>query len=154
MKGIDVLKQYLGKNERDNEQELKDFFKRNSVHNDITINPNGSEKDGLPWCSASVNASERQAYGITAGTGSLMARSFLRYGTIIYDKQKAIGAPVAAQYGDIAIWARGAPPSGHVNYIEQVFSDHFICIGGNQGDAVTREKYSFDNLLGVRRSNF
>lgn len=155
MTGIEVMLSILGKQEARDEEFLKDFFKRNSVHNDIYLNPNGSEQSGQPWCAASVNGCERQAYGLQAGTGRLNARSFLKYGKIIYDKALKIGKITDGRYGDIAIWERGNNGwSGHVNYILELKIGAYRCIGGNQGDAVTEGEYTFLRLLGIRRSPY
>src|SRR5262245_9659618 len=93
--------------------------------------------DVVPWCAAFVGAMLVRAG--EKSSGSLMARSYLRYG----DR-------CSAQPGAIAIWGRDRPPFGHVNFVERVDGDTLTCVGGNQGDAVTRQKYSRRKALGFR----
>jgi uncharacterized protein (TIGR02594 family) len=85
--------------------------------------------DAVPWCAAFVGAMLVRA-GVRS-SGSLMARSYSKY-----------GSKCAPQSGAIAVWPRGrSPVFGHVNFVESVSGNYVICIGGNQGDAVTRQKY-------------
>jgi len=147
MKGIDYMQKLFGMSEVKHEEQLKAFLKKNSVHNDIFINPNGSDKDGLPWCAAIMNACERAAYGLQAGTGKLNARSFLSYGTKVSLND--------AKVGDILIFTRGDSSwQGHVTYLKAVKVNGFICLGGNQSDSVNEAFYSTAHLLGIRRSPF
>ena len=47
--------------------------------------------------------------------------------------------------------ARGSSKTlGHVNFVESVAGDRLVCIGGNQGDAVTRKVYSKSKALAFR----
>jgi uncharacterized protein (TIGR02594 family) len=98
-----------------------------------------AKSDAVAWCSAFVGWCMRQAG--EASTGSLMAKSWLRY-----------GKRVAAQPGAIAVFNRGKPGSafGHVTFVETVDGDRLVCIGGNQGDAVTRRVYSKSKALSFR----
>jgi uncharacterized protein (TIGR02594 family) len=54
--------------------------------------------------------------------------------------------------GCIAIFKRGAPPSGHVAFYVGGDNDPaFIrCLGGNQGDMVKCSRYPIADLLGYR----
>lgn len=84
------------------------------------------ETDEIPWCSSFANWCVQHA-GLR-GTRSALARSWLRYGI-------PCGRP--PRYGDILIFERGAPPSGHVAFCV-MFSDGLIWhLGGNQSNAVT-----------------
>ena len=138
MKGIDIAEKFIGKHERRDTAELRAFFKKYSVDNDIYINP-----ALIPWCAAFVNACER-AVG-NKGTGKLNARSFLQYGTPVDIKD--------AQRGDICIFKRGASAwEGHVSYYNEKISVQFLrCIGGNQMNEVNIRNYPKDHLLGIRR---
>ena len=94
--------------------------------------------DSVPWCAAFVGAmltrSEKRS------SGSLMAKSYLKYG----DRS-------AAKPGAIAVFPRGRSPIyGHVNFVESVDGDKLVCIGGNQSDAVTRTTYSKRKALAFR----
>jgi uncharacterized protein (TIGR02594 family) len=93
-----------------------------------------------PWCAAFVNATLGEA-GIK-GTGSFMARSFLKFG-------KEVKTP---QLGDIVVFSRGKAPSGHVAYYTKNFdADHIVVLGGNQNDEVCMRVYGKNKILGYRR---
>lgn len=95
-------------------------------------------QDAVPWCAAFVGAMLTRSG--EKSSGSLMARSYLRYG----DK-------CTAQPGAIAVFSRGnSKVLGHVNFVEQVVGGKLICIGGNQNDAVNRRTYSKASALGFR----
>src|SRR3954467_3701675 len=92
------------------------------------------------WCAAFVNAALNQS-GLP-GSGSMMARSFLNYGTPV-DKPEV---------GDIAVFARGRAPQGHVGFYQGIGPDGRIqVLGGNQGDRVSVGSFDQGSLLGYRR---
>jgi uncharacterized protein (TIGR02594 family) len=94
--------------------------------------------DAVPWCAAFMGAMLVRSG--KRSSGSLMARSYVRYG----DR-------CPAQPGAIATWARGRSPIyGHVNIVESVDGNMLVCIGGNQGDAVTRQVYDKRKALAFR----
>ncbi len=94
--------------------------------------------DTVPWCAAFIGAMlKRAGY---KGTGSLMARSYLNWGTEI-TKPRA---------GCVAVIKRGAAPAGHVAFVEEWTATTLKVIGGNQSDAVTRANYSRASVLGLR----
>ena len=96
------------------------------------------KSDETAWCSAFTNFCMEKA-GIK-GTMSLVARSWLRWGKECKPKPGAIG-----------IWPRGKSSwQGHVAFVERVEGDKVICIGGNQGNAVTRRTYDINKALGFR----
>jgi uncharacterized protein (TIGR02594 family) len=102
--------------------------------------------DEVPWCAAFVNWCLSQA-GID-GTGSLMARSFTKYG-------KGLHRTDPIPRGAIAIWPRGKPPSGHVNLVLYDDGTYVYCIGGNQSKegtngAVTIGKYAKGQAVAYR----
>lgn len=135
MKGFDVMKKYLGKQEIKDRKELKAFFKKYRINLDPVPSP---------WCAAIMNATER-AVG-NPGTGSMMARSFLKYGKVVDGDD--------AEEGDIIIFSRGSNGySGHVSYFVEWDDDNntVICLGGNQSDMVCYAHYSQDRILGIRR---
>jgi len=74
------------------------------------------------------------------GTGSLMARSYLQWGTGL-DKPRR---------GAVVVFKRGAAPAGHVAFVDEITSSAIKCIGGNQSDAVTRQSFSRSGVLGFR----
>lgn len=94
--------------------------------------------DEVPWCAAFVGSCLKGA-GLP-NTGSLLARSYLDYGTKL-DEPKV---------GCIAIFKRGAPPSGHVAFVTGWGSGNIRVLGGNQGDAVSEANYRESDVLGYR----
>lgn len=94
--------------------------------------------DEVPWCAAFVGACLADA-GLP-NTGSLMARSYLNYGTEIDEPR----------VGAIAVFKRGAPPAGHVAFVTGWSSGSIRVIGGNQGNAVSEATFSTSELLGLR----
>jgi uncharacterized protein (TIGR02594 family) len=108
------------------------------------------QDDAVAWCSAFV--------GFIAWlwdlpqSNSLAARSWLKVGTPI--------SLVEARPGfDIVVLKRGANspgPSvleaeGHVGFFVSQDIGGVTVLGGNQGDAVSIEKFPVDRVLGVRR---
>lgn len=96
--------------------------------------------DATAWCAAFVGACLDNA-GI-AGTGSLMARSYLSW-----------GSPAAwPEPGAIAVLSRGADPTfGHVGFLVGMTDDRVMLLGGNQSDAVTVEAFPRSRLLALRQ---
>lgn len=136
MKGIDIMKQRIGQQEVRNRKELINFFKKYG----ITCDPSTT-----PWCAYMVGACER-AVG-NKGTGSGLARSYLKYGEAISKED--------AEEGDIVIFSRGSNNySGHVTYFVEWDDDNntVVVLGGNQSDMVCYSHYSQDRILGIRRS--
>jgi uncharacterized protein (TIGR02594 family) len=94
--------------------------------------------DSVPWCAAFAGSMLMRAG--EKSSGSLMARSYQKYGK---------ATPVKP--GAIAVWSRGGSKIyGHVNFVESVDGDRLVCIGGNQGDAVTRKTFSKRKALAFR----
>jgi len=98
------------------------------------------KSDETAWCSAFVNFCMEQS-GIK-GTMSLAARSWLRWG-------RPVSKPVV---GAIGIWPRGTHAwQGHVAIVEEVLPGNKVrCIGGNQGNKVSRKVFDVDKALGFR----
>ena len=93
--------------------------------------------DSVPWCAAFVGAMLVRSG--EKSSGSLMARSYCKYG----DR-------CGAKPGAIVVFPRGRPPSGHVAFVESVSGDKIVCVGGNQGDAVTRRTFPRSSALCFR----
>lgn len=99
----------------------------------------GIKDDETAWCAAAVGCWLAEV-GIKP-SGSLMARSYTKYGTAVDLKGKV-------PRGAICVWPRGAPPSGHVNIAIDDDGTFLTCIGGNQGNGqgggvtVSRERKS------------
>jgi uncharacterized protein (TIGR02594 family) len=95
-------------------------------------------EDSVPWCAAFVGAMLTRAG--KKSSGSLMARSYTKYGT-----------STAPKPGAIAVWGRGNSKTlGHVNFVESVQGNRLVCIGGNQHDAVTRATYTRGKAIAFR----
>lgn len=103
---------------RRNEPKILEMYKA-SGHPDVV-------DDSVPWCAAFVGWCLKQA-GLP-NTGSLMARSYIKYGTATPVRGFSIPR------GAICIWPRGEPPSGHVNFCLHDDGGYVTCIGGNQGN--------------------
>lgn len=130
----DLAKTFLGFDEDRHANVLGNFFKSSMG---VKINPSKTA-----WCAAFAN-SVLEAHGIK-GTGSLMARSFLKWGTESTQPKK----------GDIVVFSRNGRHSayGHVGFFEGYDSNGDIrVLGGNQGDQVSIKTYSRSRLLGIRR---
>lgn len=97
------------------------------------------KNDETAWCAAAVGG--WLAESGYPNSGSLMARSYGKYGRAVDLKSKV-------PRGAIIVWPRGAPPSGHVNICLEDDGTYLTCIGGNQSNAngggvtVSRERKS------------
>jgi uncharacterized protein (TIGR02594 family) len=100
------------------------------------------EDDTTPWCSYFVNYCVSQTG--REGTGKPNARSWLSWGDPV------TGAP---RFGDIVVFWRVDPASwqGHVGFFVGEEEDRILCLGGNQGDAVSIAPYARSRLLAYRR---
>jgi len=110
----------------------------------------------VAWCAIYINHVLYEA-GIS-GTGSAMARSFLKWGTEVCSLNGkgtvTAGAWDAIRPGDVAVTWRGATNdgvTGHVFIVTTVGKTWLEGVGGNQGDAVTIQRFTKSKLLGVRR---
>jgi uncharacterized protein (TIGR02594 family) len=97
------------------------------------------ESEATPWCAAFLGAMLKR--GGCAGTGSLLARSYLKWGD-------ALDAP---RVGAVAVLSRGDDPNaGHVGFLLGDANGKLYLLGGNQGDAVTVAGFDKTRLLGLR----
>lgn len=94
--------------------------------------------DEVPWCAAFVGHCLKDAS--LPNTGSLMARSYLEYGS--KRDEPEVGA--------IAVFKRGAPPSGHVAFVTGWGDGKVRVLGGNQGNKVCEASYPTTDVLGYR----
>lgn len=98
------------------------------------------EADEVAWCAAQMGSwLVRSGYPIPPRAHNLMARSYLTYG-------KRLDKP---RVGCIGVFKRGKPPFGHVGTIEEIdeAGRRVRVIGGNQGDAVSRQWFQMDAVL-------
>lgn len=122
----------LDLHERKDTKELNKYFKKYSGWK--------FNVKHTPWCAAFVNSIVGE-YGY-ATTGSFMARSFLKWGKKVRIPRK----------GDVVVFTRGRPPSGHVAfYVGNHGRNHILVLGGNQNDEVNIKAYPKSRVLGYRR---
>ncbi len=95
--------------------------------------------DEIAWCAAFAGAMLKRA--AVAGTGSLLARSYLEWG-------QSIATP---KFGAIAVLERGSDPgAGHVGFVVGAAGKRIFLLGGNQGDAVSVQAFETSRVLGYR----
>ncbi len=98
--------------------------------------------DETAWCAAFANAMLSRA-GVK-GTGSLAARSFLKWGCETDDPKP----------GDIVVFSRGNSTwQGHVAFFLRLVSDGTLVevLGGNQNNAVNVARFPTAKVLGYRK---
>lgn len=131
---FELAKSFLGthENSKEGRQTLKNFFESSMGRK---VDPAKT-----PWCAAFVNSVVR-AQGVK-GTGSLMAKSFLKWGEPTTTPKK----------GDIVVFSRGKDPRfGHVGFYAGTDSNGNIkVLGGNQGNKVSIKTYPKSRLVGAR----
>lgn len=97
------------------------------------------KSDSVAWCAAFVGAMLKRA-GVK-GTGSLAARSYLKWGVETHDPEP----------GDIVVLARGSSPTaGHVGFFIREVGSSIEILGGNQGNSVSIARFPSSSLLGYR----
>jgi uncharacterized protein (TIGR02594 family) len=129
---LDIAMKLTGLNENRDTKTLAAFFKKSLGKN---INPKHT-----PWCAAFVNGVLQSAGH--QGSGSLAARSFLKWGQPVDKPSK----------GDIAVFSRGSNTAkGHVGFYMGETSEGIQVLGGNQSDSVTTTTYAKGRLLGFRK---
>jgi len=101
-------------------------------------------RDEVPWCAAFVGAILARA-GLKP-TGSLLARSYLKWGKGIRYED--------AEPGDIVVLSRGSSSwQGHVGFFAGWENNRKVRIlGGNQGNQVNISSYDVDRILDIRRA--
>ncbi len=134
---MDIAKSYLGLKESPgaaNNPKVVELFKL-AGHPDVTT-------DSTAWCAAFAGAVLKRA-GMQ-GTGSLLARSYLKWEG---------GVPTTKPvYGDVVIFKRGNSNwQGHVAFFVREEGDYVYALGGNQSDSVCYMKFPKSTVLGYRR---
>ncbi len=103
-------------------------------------NANWAKDDAVPWCGAAMAAWVAGA-GYTVPPEAARARAWLDWGVPLQDPKP----------GAVAVFRRGADEkSGHVTLFLEDRGDRILCLGGNQGDAVSITSYPKRDLLGYR----
>ncbi len=114
-----------------NDARVLGYF-RDVGHGDI-------KSDATPWCAAFAGSVLAKA-GLKH-TGSLMARSYMRWGVALDEPRP----------GAIAVLTRGSDPfAGHVGFFVGSAENRIFLLGGNQGNAVGIEAFDASRLLGYR----
>lgn len=99
----------------------------------------GKQDETTAWCAVAENAVlKRSGYKTT---GSMMARSFLKYGAKVTEPK----------FGDIVVFSRGKAPFGHVGNFVRFVGDRVEVINGNVGDKVCYSRFKKATVLGYRR---
>ncbi len=99
--------------------------------------------DDVPWCAAYVGAVLAEVGLIPSG--SLMARSYSTWGMKVGLSE--------ARPGDVVVFARGAPPAGHVAFFVRYEGSKVLVRGGNQGNKVSDAWYPLSSVLHIRRAD-
>lgn len=99
--------------------------------------------DNTPWCSAFVGGCLEQA-GIRSSR-SAAALSYLKWGV---ELEYAIPGAVAVMERKNT---KGKVIGGHVAFVDGVDEKgHIVCLGGNQGDAVTHAAFPASRIISYR----
>ncbi len=120
---------------REGDKTLTDYLQK--------ANP-GLDPRATPWCAGFVG-SVLNASGIK-GTGSLAAKSYLKYG-------QAVDQP---SQGDIAVFndmsGLNRPDHGHVGFVKSIDREKgtVTVLGGNQGNSVSVKTYPMSKIAGFR----
>jgi uncharacterized protein (TIGR02594 family) len=104
-----------------------------------------AKTDEVAWCSSFVNWCFLKANLSHLRSGSSMARSWLKFGAPVLEKD--------VKEGDVVIFWRDKldGPYGHVGFVVKVGSTTVSVLGGNQSNAVNVTKYLKSRVLGYRR---
>lgn len=133
---LDVAKSYMGMSAKQNAGTLEGFFQKSGMGK---IDPRST-----PWCAAFAN-SVLASSGVN-GTGSLAARSFLKWGN-----------PTSSpSQGDIVVTSdltgRNDPAHGHVGFYAGMSEDgtKVKILGGNESGQVMVKEYPASKVIGYR----
>jgi uncharacterized protein (TIGR02594 family) len=130
---IAEAKKYIGFTETTHAKALSTLFKPYVGD----VNPTTTS-----WCAAFANSIIGKVGH--KGTGSLLARSFLKWGDKVTTPKE----------GDILVFKRdGSTWQGHVGFYVGETSTTYKVLGGNQDNMVKIKEYLKSNLLGIRRYN-
>jgi uncharacterized protein (TIGR02594 family) len=106
--------------------------------------PANMQKDVVAWCAA-FQCWALEQIGLPS-TNSLLARSFLKYGTPVTKEQ--------SRPGDLIILERGEPWQGHVGTLTRwTEGGNPVIISGNTNNRVTEQHFT-SKVVGIRRPPF
>lgn len=129
---LQIAQGFIGAEESKDNRVLSTFFEKAT----------GDKLDPVkvPWCAQFANSV--LAAGGISGTGSLQAKSFMKWGVPIETPSK----------GDIVVLNRGSDPKkGHVGFFIGMDGDNVRILGGNQGNSVSVQTYPSSQVAGYRR---
>lgn len=98
----------------------------------------------VPWCAYWLGADLEKSG--TKSTRKGNARSYLEWGNPVPQGQW--------KEGDVVVFWRGKRDdgvTGHVAFLLAWDDDYVYCLGGNQGDKVSIQKFERSKIIGVRR---
>lgn len=99
--------------------------------------------DEVPWCAGFVGAKLAEVGLI--GTGSLLARSYEKWGNSVDLSD--------ARRGDIVVLKRGNSTwQGHVGFFDRLANGKVYLLGGNQRNQVNISGYAVGKVVAVRRA--
>lgn len=142
--------EYSPTNKRKYSERVAEYFAANNVK----VTP-GQNPLNYPWCALFIGWVLKQANYV--GTKSAAARSYLNWGTPIYDKKLGIGSIEDAQVDDIVVNYRGSRDdgtTGHVFFYLRHDKQYIYGVGGNQGDSVSEAKFPRSRCIGIRRPRY
>lgn len=131
---VELARDYLGTAEIPGSRNNKDIVAMHQAVSGV------AHADEVPWCASFLGFILKKS-GIP-GSGSLMARSYSRWGEEV-DGDPPVGAIVVLSS------SRG-PSSGHVGFCVGVDSAFVHLLGGNQGDRVSIAKFPKRKIVAVR----
>lgn len=148
---VEAAAKMIGLNENEHKEQLQEFLNKYSGTPWLPI-----DTDAGAWCAKFANAILR-SIGFP-GSGNNLALSFLKYGGVVFDKEKRIGDITAAKPGDLMMQSRGGG-RGHVAFIESISGSNAIVVGGNQkgkpgenhSGGVTRMPAPLKSIVAIRR---
>ena len=137
LKVYNMMHKMIGLDERKDNKKLRKFL---SITKETDIDPSK-----IAWCAASIGAA--LAHNGMEGTGSLMARSYLKWGVPVNSND--------VKKGDIVVLKRGNSSwQGHVSQFDSWGGwrkQKVNLLGGNQGNKVCIRGYNVKSILDIRR---
>lgn len=139
--------EYKPNNKRQWNDRVAEYFRVNKYQVTKTQNPLNT-----PWCAIFIGWVLSRA-GLV-GTFSASSRSYLTWGTCVYDKKSNKGSISDAKPDDIVIQWRGKCDdgvTGHIYFYLKQDNKYIYGIGGNQSDTVTEAKFLKSRVISIRR---
>ena len=143
MKHLDWAERTIGVRERRGDEHHPDILR---WHATTSLGDWLRSQDETAWCSSWMNACFDETYGRGTGTGSALARSWIRWGSKVDLRDW--------RAGDVMVIKRKRKRGGyHVLFPYGVDRRHIAGLGGNQSDAVQMSVFSRRkwDIVAVRR---